>query len=192
MSYDPQSMNVFDDRQKQALDSRYGPNWAPVGAAEPWPRWACTTHAAPSAGAIHFSRILLQAKPYTTVTLVKGGTAGTGLTTAYLGLYDCASLRLRAQSADISVALQAQAAPSNATYALSYTVPVAGDYWLALLVGAGTTTVPTFVRYASPYDQLISLPPPLSGQTGGGLTTLTDPLVPLGGFFGNSTWFRYQ
>src|SRR4030095_15812671 len=113
------------------------PSWFPAGAVEgPAPRWVCSSATAGSAGLMYVSRCVLQAKPYTTVTVSKSSTLGTTLANAFFALYNANTMSLVAQSANVAAALAAQAVNSMGAYTMNYTVPVAGDHFIGLMIGS--------------------------------------------------------
>lgn len=106
-------------------------------AAETMPRWAVTGSQTFTSGVVYGRRIYLPPKKYTTVTVVKGGTAGSSLTTSYFGLYDSGLTRV-AVSDDISASLEALATNTAGTFTLNYTVTSGAYFYLAFLA-VGTT-----------------------------------------------------
>lgn len=106
--------------------------------AETVPRWGVQGGAAPSANKVYLTRIRLQARPYTTFTVLCT-TAATGIANAFLAIIDPVTLARLALSADQSSAYNASVINTHIDLALSYTPPAPGDYYVALCFGTPST-----------------------------------------------------
>jgi hypothetical protein len=157
--------------------------WLPdAPSGETFPRLSTVGLGVPVAGVCHMMRVWLPNGTYNAVKTVTGSAVPAAVTNSYVGLYDITAMAKVAASAESSakwVASSSIAIPLTTSVVVND--PSGGkDFWIALLVGAGTT-MPNFPA-ATQNSPLIwtdaSFGPRVCGShTTTGLTSLPANLV---------------
>ena len=98
--------------------------------------------ASPTAGVGYYGMVYLQQGAVVSYGWVVIATAGSGLTSSYMGLYN-ATTQLAVTGA-ITTTWQSTGAVKTA-FTSPYTVPSTGYYFVAVLIGNGSTTPPIFI-----------------------------------------------
>ena len=100
-----------------------------------------STQTAVTVGRAYYNAVYLTVGTVVSSATVYINTAGVGLTSSYVGLYN-ATTRLAVSNA-ITTAWQTTG-PVTTSFASSYTVTTSGIYWIAFVVGNASTTPPNF------------------------------------------------
>lgn len=111
------------------------------------PQLANQSAPAITAGVIYLARITLRSATTVTNANFTINTAGSGLSNSWIGLYDSTGTR-QALTADVSTILQSTGFKTTIAFTSTYAA-AAGNYWLAFLVGAGTTLPQFAATYTS-------------------------------------------
>jgi len=134
-------------------------------------------------GVMNHQMIYLQQGQVLSYVSVAILTAGSGITNSYLGLYN--STTQLAVTGAITTAFQSTGVVKTA-FVTPYTVPSTGFYWVALLIGNGSTTGPRFMGPSAGNGTTAAANAGLSGaastltlryaQFSSGLTTLPSTI----------------
>lgn len=126
------------------------------------PQFANQSAPAITAGVIYLLRVILRSSATVTNVNFTVNTAGVGLSNSFAGLYDFTGAR-QAVTADLSTILQSTGYKTTIAFTTPYAAP-AGNYWVAYLVGAGTT----LPQFAATYTSTLT-----AGTANAGVTAAT-------------------